>query len=74
MDCGPKITVKNGSDIDLSIIGNLDYSCLLKLENQLDDLLLPYKIDLLLHDQVTYSDLLDHTRQISKVFRQEAAV
>lgn len=33
---------KSGSDIDLSIIGEIDLDTLIKIENQIDDLLLPY--------------------------------
>jgi len=43
---------RDGSDIDLTIVGNLDFSSLLHLEKQLDNLLLPYKIDLSLHDNI----------------------
>lgn len=59
---------KNGSDIDLTIIGDLDYKAMLKLENLLDDLLLPYTIDLSLHRQISNSDLLNHIQRVGKVF------
>lgn len=59
---------KNGSDIDLSIIGNLDYANLLRLETQLDDLLLPYKIDLSLRHKISNPDLLAHIVAEGKVF------
>lgn len=62
---------KNGSDIDLTIVGKADFSILLKLQNQLDDLLLPYKIDLSLHHQITNPDLLDHMQRVGKVFYQK---
>lgn len=35
------------SDIDISLVGNLTTSHLAELETQLDDLLLPYAIDLI---------------------------
>jgi predicted nucleotidyltransferase len=63
-----KGTYKNGSDIDLSIVGNLTYDHLLKLENQLDDLLLPYKIDLSLKRQISNADLIAHIDRVGKVF------
>ena len=38
---------RNGSDIDLTLHGeNLDFSEMVRIENELDDLLLPYMIDL----------------------------
>ncbi len=57
-----------GSDIDLAIKGDLDYSSLLKLENELDDLLLPYKIDLSLYHKISNPDLIDHINRVGKVF------
>jgi uncharacterized protein len=59
---------KNGSDIDLTIIGDLDYNSLLKLENQLDDLLLPYKIDISLKHKINNPDLVAHIERVGKVF------
>ena len=58
---------KPGSDIDLTIVGDLPYSQLLKLENQLDDLLLPYKIDLSLLHQISNRDLIEHIERVGKV-------
>ena len=57
-----------GSDIDLTIIGELTYSEILKLENQLDDLLLPYKIDLSLKHQISNPDLIGHIDRVGKIF------
>jgi type I restriction enzyme S subunit len=58
-----------GSDIDLTLIGEkLNLSTLQKIENELDDLLLPYKIDLSLHKQIQNKDLLEHIERVGKVF------
>ena len=62
---------KNGSDIDLTIVGDLDYNNLLKLENQLDDLLLPYKMDLSLKHKITNPDLLEQIERVGKVFYEK---
>jgi predicted nucleotidyltransferase len=52
-------TYKNGSDIDLTLVGGqLDLSLLLKIENELDDLLLPYKNE----------ELKEHIRRAGQVF------
>lgn len=59
---------KVGSDIDLTIIGDLDYRALLKLEHLLDDLLLPYKIDLSLKHKITNPDLLAHIDREGTLF------
>lgn len=60
---------KPGSDIDLTLIGDsLTLTDLLHLENELDDLLLPYKIDLSLFQFIDNPDLIDHIRQVGVVF------
>lgn len=65
---------KNGSDIDLTIVGDMDYHSLHRLENQLDDLLLPYKIDLSLKNKLTDPDLVEHIERIGKVFYSGPAI
>ena len=60
---------KPGSDIDLTILSStLDLSGLLKIENELDDLLLPYKIDLSLHSKIENVNLLDHIKRVGIIF------
>ena len=56
------------SDIDLTLKGeHLDLSVLIKIENELDDLLLPYKIDLSILNQIKSPELLDHIERVGKV-------
>ncbi|RTY66243.1 nucleotidyltransferase domain-containing protein [Flavobacterium bomense] len=60
---------KVGSDIDLTIIENsLTFPEFLEIENALDDLLLPYKIDLSLKRKISNVDLLSHINKIGKLF------
>ncbi len=60
---------QKGSDIDLVLKGNdLKLEDLLKIENELDDLLLPYKIDLSLYIHLKDKDLLDHIDRVGKIF------
>lgn len=60
---------RRGSDIDLVIVDqNQEFSQLMQLENQLDDLFLPYKIDLALKRQITNSDLLEHVERVGVLF------
>jgi predicted nucleotidyltransferase len=60
---------KNGSDIDLTIIDNdLTLTQLLEIENKLDDLLLPYKIDLSQKRSIANPDLVEHINRIGKQF------
>ncbi len=58
-------TYRNGSDIDLTIIGeNINLSILQKIENEIDDLLLPYTVDISLYKQINNSDLIDHINRV----------
>ena len=64
---------KTGSDIDLTIKGDhLFLSDLSKIENQLDDLMLPYKIDLSLFHNISNPDLIDHINRVGKVFYERS--
>ena len=54
-----------GSDIDLCLEGQaLTLRDLLAIENQLDDLLLPWEIDLVLKHQIDNSELLAHIERV----------
>lgn len=58
-----------GSDIDLTLKGEgLALSLLLKIENELDDLLLPYKIDLSLYDKIDSEGVKEHIDRAGKTF------
>lgn len=58
-----------GSDIDLTLVGEqLNLTTLQKIENELDELLLPYKIDLSLLKQIQNKDLLEHIERMGEVF------
>jgi predicted nucleotidyltransferase len=50
-----------GSDIDLTIKGDdIPFNQFMRLENQLDDLMLPYTIDLSQYRQIDNPELLAH--------------
>ncbi len=62
-------TFRNGSDIDLTIEENgLTFNDLTKIEIELDDLLLPYKIDLSLKKNITNASLISHIDRVGKTF------
>jgi predicted nucleotidyltransferase len=63
---------KTGSDIDLTLYGSgLSLTILHKIENELDDLLLPYKIDLSIFEHIEDPDVLDHIRRVGVVFYEK---
>jgi predicted nucleotidyltransferase len=60
---------KNGSDIDLSLVSDAtELSLLHKIENSLDDLLLPYSFDLHLYNEVKNSELKEHIDRVGIEF------
>lgn len=69
-----KGTFRNGSDIDLTIIDNtLTYSELMRLENIIDDLMLPYKMDISLKREISNPDLLAHIDRVGEIFYEKKA-
>ncbi len=61
----------DSSDIDLTLVGeNLNFSTQCQIEDELDDILLPYKIDLSIFHQISNSNLIAHINRIGKIFYQ----
>lgn len=62
-------THRPGSDIDLCIQAEtFGLTELLAIENRIDDLLLPWKLDLSLMHQIDNPALLDHIRRVGVIF------
>ncbi|WP_150306238.1 nucleotidyltransferase domain-containing protein, partial [Pseudomonas saliphila] len=58
-----------GSDIDLTIEGMaLDLTTLLAIENRIDDLLLPWTVDLSLMHEIDNASLMDHIGRVGVPF------
>lgn len=66
---------KPASDIDLTLTGrNLNADILLAIETELDDLLLPYKCDLSILQEISNPDLVAHIERVGKVlYSRDAA-
>jgi len=61
------------SDIDLTLFGeDLNFITLLKVENALDDLLLPYNIDLSIFHKIENKELIEHINRIGIIFYKKA--
>ena len=57
------------SDIDLSLKGNeIGLEVFQSIEFALDDLLLPYKVDLSIYHKITNPDFVEHIDRVGKVF------
>jgi len=63
---------QNSSDIDLSLFcDKITLTQLFEIENQLDDLLLPYKIDLSIYHKIENTDLIEHIDRVGIVFYEK---
>lgn len=64
---------REGSDIDLALTGDeLDLSQMLRIAAMLDDLMIPYKVDVaLLHQINNNAELKDHIRRRGVVFYEK---
>ncbi len=66
---------KNGSDIDLTLLGWDDLTLnkvLYRIMNEIDDLLLPYTIDLSIFSDISDSDVIEHIHRVGVVFYEKA--
>ena len=66
---------KPGSDIDLTLTGSgLDERIRGRIDEELDDLLLPYEFDLSLFADLAHPELIDHIRRVGVVFYERTPV
>jgi predicted nucleotidyltransferase len=60
---------KNGSDIDLTLLGEtLDLSTINKIELQLDELFLPYTFDISIFHNISNQELIEHINRVGEIF------
>ena len=60
-----KGTHRPGSDVDLALYGSdVGSTQLARIDEALDDLMLPYQMDLSLFASLTHPNLLDHIRRV----------
>ena len=56
---------RNGSDIDLSIKGDeISFAEFMQIEDQIDDLMLPYTVDLSQYQHIGNADLIAHIDRV----------
>lgn len=55
---------KAGSDIDLTLKGDLNLQLLNKISLKLDELFLPYTSDLSIFNQIDNPELIDHIKRV----------
>lgn len=59
---------RSGSDIDLTLMGDIDLKTLNRISLALDDLMLPYEIDLSVWSQIDNPKLRDHIERVGILF------
>lgn len=60
---------RSGSDIDLTMMGSgITTSMLFRVGDEIDELLLPYKVDLSVYKDIDNIDLLEHIERVGQVF------
>jgi type I restriction enzyme S subunit len=63
---------RHNSDIDISLVGiNIDLNLLLNIETKLDDLLLPYKMDLSIFHKIENPNLIEHINRVGITFYEK---
>lgn len=63
---------KNGSDIDLTLIGEkISDADFIHIRSDLDDMLTPYTFDLSLFQQIDHAELIEHIRHVGCVFYEK---
>ena len=63
---------RNGSDIDLTLIGDqLNYSQLSGIESDIDDLFLPYSFDISIFKDIDNPDLVEHINRVGVVLYEK---
>jgi predicted nucleotidyltransferase len=64
---------KPGSDIDLTLFGNVSWELCASIADALDDLLLPYTIDLSVFALLNHPELEAHIERVGLVFYDKSA-
>ncbi len=66
---------RNGSDIDLTLLGpDFDMDVLYKLLQEIDDLMMPYTVDLSIFAHIRDSDLVEHIERVGVTFYAKTPV
>jgi hypothetical protein len=65
-------TYRNGSDIDITLLGeNLSNQTIFGIQDEIEELYLPYSFDISIFDRIDNEDLIDHIRRVGKVFYEK---
>jgi len=59
---------REGSDIDLTIIGDVEREDLMKIKDEIEDSYIPYLFDISIYNQLNSESLKEHINRVGKVF------
>jgi predicted nucleotidyltransferase len=61
---------KTGSDIDLALVGDehLDFDTLCQIKSELDDLMLPWQVDVAILRDIEDAEVRAHIQRVGQVF------
>ncbi len=63
---------RNGSDIDITLFGkSLNLQTIYDIEQELEELYLPYKFDISIYEHIENPDLRAHIDRVGKVFYEK---
>lgn len=70
-----KGTHKLNSDIDIALIGDsITLTEKFKIDQELDELMLPYQFDILLKHTITNMDLVEHIERVGQVIYKKSEI
>ena len=62
---------KNGSDIDLTVLGDISTDDKVRISGLIDDLPIPYTCDLSIFKKINNKNLIEHIERVGKVFYEK---
>ena len=62
---------RNGSDIDLTIIGDISFDDKMRISGQIDDLPIPYMCDLSILREIRNENLIEHIGRVGQIFYEK---
>ena len=65
---------KEGSDIDFTLFGNLNYDDILKLKHEFEESTIPYLIDISIFSDLQSESLIDHINRVGKIFYNRSEI
>lgn len=62
---------REGSDIDLTLLGDIEYKELIQLKYELEESSIPYLVDISIYENLNSESLKEHIDRVGKIFYQK---